>query len=114
MGKMRFGIAHRILHGAQAAEQKLKELNRQLERGTLIGDNLEIQDYLESANKLNSDVMEEMAVHIEKLHTVVNEARWWHRQIAKSLLMDISKEIQKFLEIMVKHNYERIILSSPM
>lgn len=113
MGKMQFGVAHRILYEAQVAEKKLKKFSRQLEKGgPLVGGNAALQDYLESANKLNSDVVGEMTLHIEKLHEVLNEAGWWHRQTAKSLLMGISKEIRKFQEIMLKHSYDKMVLSS--
>lgn len=109
MGKMRFGIAHRILSDAQAAEQKLKEFNRLLETSPLVGVNCDLQHHLDSAYKLNSDVVEEMTMHIEKLHKVLNEAWWWHRQIAKSLLIGISEEILKFQKIIVEHNCEKMI-----
>lgn len=109
MGKMRFGVAHRILYEAQAAEQNLKKFNRQLEKGgPPVGDHAALQDYLESAYKLNSDVVGEMTVHIEKLHEVLNKAGWWHRQTAKSLLIGISEETRKFQEIMVKHSYDKM------
>ncbi|MBI5889085.1 MAG: hypothetical protein HZB47_00200 [Nitrosomonadales bacterium] len=103
MGKMRFGVAHRILYEAQTAEQNLKSVIRQLEkRSPLVGDGVALQDYLANAYKLNSDVIAEMTVHIEKLHEVLNEAGWWHRQTAKSLLIGISEEIRKFQEIMMR------------
>lgn len=108
MGKMRFGAAHRILSEAQAAEKKLKKLNQLLVKRPPVGGKVEIQDYLESVNKLNSDVVEEMTIHIEKLHEVLNEAWWWQRQIAKSLLIGISDEIRRFQEIMVGHTYDKM------
>ena len=113
MGKMRFGVAHRILYEAQAAEQRLNKFSRQLEKGgPLVGGNAALQEYLESANKLNSDVIGEMTMHIEKLHEVLNEAGWWHRQTAKSLLIGISEEIRIFQEIMVEHSYDKMVSSS--